>query len=31
MDPGTGWTYREVGEEGNELKVVVRVTTQPRR
>jgi hypothetical protein len=26
MAPGTRWTYREVGEEGEELKVVVTVT-----
>ena len=27
MDPGTRWVYREVDEEGKELRVVVTVTT----
>lgn len=30
MEPGTRWTYREIDEEGEELKVVVVVTTETR-
>jgi hypothetical protein len=30
MEPGAQWTYREVDEEGNELKVVVTVTTETK-
>ena len=30
MEPGTRWTYREIDEEGNELKVVVVVTTETK-
>ena len=30
MKPGTRWTYREVDEEGKELKVVVVVTTDTK-
>lgn len=30
MAPGTRWTYREIDEEGNELLVVVTVTTETR-
>ena len=30
MAPGTRWTYREVDEEGHELKVVVTVTSQTK-
>lgn len=30
MTPGTRWTYRETDEEGNELEVVVTVTTETR-
>jgi hypothetical protein len=30
MAPGAQWTYREVDEEGNELKVVVTVTTETK-
>ena len=31
MDPGTRWTYREIDEEGNELKVVVTVSDQAKK
>lgn len=31
MAPGTRWTYREIDEEGNELQVVVTVTTETRQ
>jgi hypothetical protein len=31
MAPGTRWTYREVDEEGNELEVVVVVTTGTKK
>jgi hypothetical protein len=31
MDPGTRWTYREIDEEGNELKVVVTVSDQTKK
>ncbi len=31
MRPGTRWVYREVDEEGEELRVVVTVTTETRR
>lgn len=31
MAPGTRWTYREIDGEGNELQVVVTVTTETRR
>ncbi|MGH9025021.1 MAG: hypothetical protein ACRDWD_02735 [Acidimicrobiia bacterium] len=31
MEPGTRWTYRETDEEGNELEVVVTVTTETKR
>jgi hypothetical protein len=30
MEPGTRWTYREVDEEGEELTVVVTVTSETR-
>ena len=30
MEPGTRWTYREIDEDGSELKVVVVVTTETR-
>ncbi|MGH8912770.1 MAG: hypothetical protein ACRDVD_09665 [Acidimicrobiia bacterium] len=30
MTPGSQWTYREVDEEGNELQVVVTVTTETK-
>jgi hypothetical protein len=30
MAPGTRWTYREVDEEGNELEVVVTVSTETK-
>ena len=30
MEPGTRWTYREIDEEGEELKVVVTVTTRTK-
>ena len=30
MEPGTRWTYREIDEEGKELKVVVVVTTETK-
>jgi hypothetical protein len=30
MDPGTRWTYREIDEEGKELKAVVIVTTETK-
>ena len=28
MKPGARWTYREIDEQGNRLKVVVVVTTE---
>jgi hypothetical protein len=31
MEPGTRWTYREIDEEGKELKVVVIVTTETKQ
>jgi hypothetical protein len=31
MTPGTRWTYRETDEEGNELQVVVIVTSETKR
>lgn len=31
MDPGTRWTYREIDEEGVELKVVVTVSDQTKK
>src|SRR5829696_6154240 len=31
MDPGTRWTYREIDEEGAELKVVVTVSNQTKK
>jgi hypothetical protein len=31
MQPGTRWTYREVDEEGNEVEVVVVVTTETKK
>ena len=31
MDPGTRWTYREIDEEGVELKVVVTVSEQTKK
>lgn len=31
MEPGTRWTYREIDEEGNEVQVVVTVTTATRQ
>jgi len=30
MEPGTRWTYREVDEEGNELQVIVTVSTETK-
>ena len=30
MEPGTRWIYREIDEEGNEVKVVVVVTTETK-
>src|SRR5687767_13006264 len=30
MSPGTRWTYREIDGEGNEVQVVVTVTTETR-
>lgn len=30
MEPGTRWTYRELDEDGSELKVVVVVTTETK-
>ena len=30
MEPGTRWTYREIDEQGEELKVVVVVTTETK-
>lgn len=30
MEPGTRWTYREVDEEGEELRVVVMVSTETK-
>lgn len=31
LEPGTRWTYREIDEEGHELKVVVVVTTLTKK
>ena len=31
MRPGTRWTYRELDEEGNELRVVVTVSSETRK
>src|SRR5688500_9925668 len=31
MEPRTRWTYREIDEEGTEVKVVVIVTTQTKK
>ena len=31
MEPGTRWTYREIDEEGRELRVVVTVTSATKR
>ncbi|MDQ3915638.1 MAG: hypothetical protein M3323_09975 [Actinomycetota bacterium] len=31
MEPGTRWTYREIDEEGNKLRVVVVVTTRTKK
>lgn len=31
MEPGSQWTYNEVDEEGNELQVVVTVTTETKQ
>jgi hypothetical protein len=31
MEPGTRWTYREIDEEGNRLKVVVIVTNETKK
>jgi len=31
MAPGTRWTYREIDEEGTELKIVVTVTAETKR
>jgi hypothetical protein len=31
MEPGTRWTYREIDEEGKEVKVVVTVSSETKR
>ena len=31
MKPGTRWTYREIDEEGKELRVVVTVTSETKK
>src|SRR5919106_898641 len=31
MEPGTRWTYREIDEDGKEVKVVVIVTTETKK
>ncbi len=31
MEPGTRWTYREIDEQGNEVRVVVTVSTETKQ
>jgi hypothetical protein len=31
MEPGTRWTYREVGDEGKEVIVVVTVSSETKK